>query len=154
MTILKLDISHLYKILSKFSYKYHLLGYTVSHLSFNAKVCPNVVDDTRFEPVISTICFFCSQFFPHLPHVLRANNLNEFTIAQEGEKITVTIEGRMGEMTGENTCVGNEAEWTFTMETPRGDFTLVYKAPAGGDTMAGTVTMGERSSREWTAKKK
>ena len=40
------------------------------------------------------------------------------------------------------------------METPRGDFTIVYKATVDGDTMAGTVAMGERGEREWTAKKK
>jgi hypothetical protein len=77
-----------------------------------------------------------------------------FTIVQDGEKITVTMEGRMGEMTGEGTCMGNEIEWTVTMETPRGDFTLVYRGTVDGDTMSGTVTMGERGSREWTAKRK
>ena len=77
-----------------------------------------------------------------------------FTIVQDGEKITVTMEGRMGEMTGEGTCKGNEVEWTMTRETPRGDFTLVYKATVDGDTMTGIVSMGERGEREWTAKKK
>jgi hypothetical protein len=77
-----------------------------------------------------------------------------FTIVQDGEKITVTMEGRMGEMTGDGTCKGNEIEWTFTIENPRGEFTMVYKAKVDGDTMAGTVSMGDRGSREWTAKKK
>lgn len=84
----------------------------------------------------------------------RGPQTQTFTIVQDGEKITVTMEGRMGEMTGEGTCKGNEIEWTFTMETPRGDFTLVYKATVDGDTMAGTVSRGEGGEREWTAKKK
>lgn len=84
----------------------------------------------------------------------RGTQTQAFTIVQDGEKITVTMEGRMGEMTGEGTCKGNEIEWTITRETPRGDFTFVYKATVDGDTMTGTVSMGERGEREWTAKKK
>lgn len=84
----------------------------------------------------------------------RGPRTQTFTIVQDGEKITVTMEGRMGEMTGEGTCKGNEVEWTMTMETPRGDFTLVYKATVDGDTMTGTVSRDERGEREWTAKKK
>ena len=76
------------------------------------------------------------------------------TIEQDGEKITVTMEGRMGEMTGEGTLKGNEIEWSFVRETPRGEFTLAYRGTVEGDTMSGTVAMGDFGEREWTAKKK
>lgn len=78
------------------------------------------------------------------------------TIAQDGEKITVTMEGRMGEMTGEGSIKENEVEWTITRETQRGEFTQVYKGSVDGDTMSGTVSMsmGNMGEREWTAKKK
>jgi hypothetical protein len=77
-------------------------------------------------------------------------------IVQDGEKITVTMEGRMGEMTGEGTIKDNAIEWTITRETPRGEFTSVYKGTVDGDTMSGTVSMsmGNMAEREWTAKKK
>ena len=84
----------------------------------------------------------------------RGSQTQTFTIVQDGEKITVTMEGRMGEMTGDGNCKGNEVEWTITQETPRGYFTFVYKATVDGDTMTGTVSMGERGEREWAAKKK
>ncbi|MGD2294389.1 MAG: hypothetical protein PVF22_00960 [Candidatus Aminicenantes bacterium] len=76
------------------------------------------------------------------------------TIEQDGEKITVKMEGRMGEMTGEGTIKDNEIEWTFTMETQRGEFTMTYKGTVEGDTMSGTVSMGDFGEREFTGKKK
>lgn len=79
-----------------------------------------------------------------------------FKIVQDGEKITVTMEGRMGETTGEGTIKDNAIEWTITRETQRGEFTSVYKGTVDGDTMSGTVSMsmGNMAEREWTAKKK
>ena len=74
---------------------------------------------------------------------------------QDGQKIKVTMEGFRGdEITGEGTIEGNKIEWTMTMSTPGGEFTLTYKGTVDGDTMAGTVEMGDRGTRDWTAKKK
>jgi len=74
---------------------------------------------------------------------------------QDGEKIKVTMEGFRGdEITGEGTIQGNKIEWTMTMSTQRGDFTMTYKGTVEGDSMSGTIEMGDRGSREWTAKKK
>ncbi len=76
-------------------------------------------------------------------------------IEQDGEKITVTMQGFRGnEMTGEGTIKGNEIEWSFNFSTQRGDMTITYKGKVEGDTMSGTVQMGNFGSREWTAKKK
>jgi hypothetical protein len=80
-----------------------------------------------------------------------------FTIVQDGEKITVTMAGRMGEMTGEGTIKENKIEWTFTMETPRGNMEMSYTGTVDGDSMSGKSMrgMGENAREvEWTAKKK
>jgi type 1 fimbria pilin len=79
-----------------------------------------------------------------------------FTIVQDGEKITVTMEGRMGEMTGEGTIKDNKIEWKITRETQRGEFTQTYTGTVDGDTMSGEMqmSMGNRPASEWTAKKK
>lgn len=77
-----------------------------------------------------------------------------FKIVQDGEKITVTMEGRQGEMTGEGTIKDNAIEWTITRETQRGEMTTVYKGTVDGNTMTGTMAMGDFGEREWTAKKK
>ena len=74
---------------------------------------------------------------------------------QDGQNIKVTMEGFRGnEMTGEGTIQGNKIEWTVTMNTQRGDFTISYKGTVDGDAMSGTVEMGGRGEMEWTAKKK
>lgn len=77
-------------------------------------------------------------------------------IVQDGEKITVTMEGRGGETTGEGTIKDNKIEWKITRETQRGEFTSTYTGTVDGDTMSGTMamSMGNMEPREWTAKKK
>ena len=42
-----------------------------------------------------------------------------FKIVQDGEKITITMQGRQGEMTGEGTIKDNAIEWKITRETPK-----------------------------------
>jgi hypothetical protein len=74
---------------------------------------------------------------------------------QDGEKITVTMQGRQGEeITAEGTVKGNKIEWSMTRSTPRGDFTITYTGTVEGDTMSGEAQMGDFGSMEWTAKKK
>ena len=73
---------------------------------------------------------------------------------QDGEKLTVTMEGRMGESTGEGTIKGNKVEWTITRETPRGDMTITYSGTVEGDTMSGEAQMGDFGAMDWAAKKK
>ncbi len=77
-------------------------------------------------------------------------------IEQDGEKITVTMEGRMGEATGEGTIKDNKIEWKITRETPRGEFVQTYTGTVDGDAMSGEMqmSMGNRPASEWTAKKK
>lgn len=85
----------------------------------------------------------------------RGERTMDIHFEQKGEKITVTWSGfRGGEIEAEGTIKGNEIEWSFTRETPRGDFTMTYKGKVEGDTMTGTMQMGERDPSEWTAKKK
>jgi len=85
----------------------------------------------------------------------RGERTRSMHIDQEGEKITVTMEGmRGGEMKGEGTVKGNEIEWTVTMETQRGEFSISYSGKIEGDTMSGEAQMGDFGTMEWKAKKK
>jgi len=85
----------------------------------------------------------------------RGERTQTIHIEQEGEKITVTMEGRQGEeITGEGTVKGNKIEWSMTRSTPRGDFTITYTGTVEGDTMSGEAQMGDFGTMEWTAKKK
>ncbi len=85
----------------------------------------------------------------------RGERIRAVSFEQDGEKITVTMEGRQGEeTTGEGTIKGNAIEWTISLSTPRGDMTMTYKGTVEGDTMTGAVTIGDFGSGDWTAKRK
>lgn len=76
-------------------------------------------------------------------------------IEQDGEKITVTMEGFRGnEMEGEGTITDNEIEWTVSISTQRGDFSITYTGTVDGDTMSGTAEMGDFGTMDWAAEKK
>lgn len=82
----------------------------------------------------------------------RGEMTRKISFVQEGEKLTVTMEGFRGEdVTGEGTIKGNELEWTITRNTPRGDFSMTYTGQVDGDTITGEVQRGQRGSSEWTA---
>ena len=85
----------------------------------------------------------------------RGERETELTIEQDGDTIKVTMPGFRGdEMTGEGTVTGNKIEWTFTIEGPQGEMTMIYAGTIEGDTMTGEVEIGEMGTMEWTAKKK
>jgi len=81
---------------------------------------------------------------------------NDITIAQDGNKIKVTMPGRPGgePVIGEGTIEGNAIEWTVTRPGRDGqEMKIVYKGTVDGATMKGTYAMMDREV-EWTAKKK
>lgn len=85
----------------------------------------------------------------------RGSNTRDMTIAQDGTKLTVTMQSRRGEeVVYEGSVSGSEIEWSMTRETPRGEMTIVYKGTVNGDAMAGTVQFGNFGSGEWKAVKK
>jgi hypothetical protein len=84
----------------------------------------------------------------------RGERTQDVNFKQEGEKLTVTMQGRRGEVTGEGTVKGKKIEWTITRSTPRGKFTMTYTGKIEEDKMSGEVQMGDFGSREWKAKKK
>ncbi len=80
---------------------------------------------------------------------------SEMKIQQDGEKITVTMEGFQGnEMKGEGTLKDNKIEWTVTISTQQGDFSISYTGTVEGDTMSGEAAIGDMGSMEWAANKK
>lgn len=80
--------------------------------------------------------------------------ISTIKFVQEGENLTVTMEGRRGgSMEGKGTVKGNEVEWTIVRETQRGTFEMAYKATVDGDTMTGVYVMRDREI-EFTATKK
>jgi len=80
----------------------------------------------------------------------------DITIVQEGTKIKVTLPPgpRGGDpIVAEGTIEGNAIAWKVVRQGPQGEMIVNYKGTVEGDSMKGTMTIGEREI-EWTAKKK
>lgn len=90
----------------------------------------------------------------------RGERTQAIHIEQDGEKLTVTMQGGMrggqegGQITAEGTIQGNKVEWSFSRSTPRGEFTVKYTGTVEGDTMSGEVERGQGRTSAWTAKRK
>ncbi len=85
----------------------------------------------------------------------RGERSSEMTIEQNGDNIKVTMTGMRGnEMQGEGTVKDSKIEWTVSISTQRGDFTISYRGTVEGNTMSGQAEMGDFGTMDWTAKKK
>lgn len=83
----------------------------------------------------------------------RGDRTQQVHFEQDGENLTVTMEGRRGPIEAKGSVKGNDIEWSFTRETPRGEFTMTYTGTVEGDTMSGEVQMGDFGTGEWSAKR-
>lgn len=78
---------------------------------------------------------------------------NTLTIDQSGNTFKGTLKTMRGETPVEGKVDGNKISFTIERETPNGKFTQEYSGTVDGDSIKGTVKMGEREM-DWTAKKK
>jgi hypothetical protein len=131
---------------------------------------PQSKKEKEMKKIFSLIAMLCLVLIPFLLNAQDVNVTGDWEMTtqsprgertstvhfeQDGEKLSVTTQTMRGdEVTGEGTIKGNEIEWTITMSTQRGEFTITYKGTVEGDTMSGEAQMGDRGSMEWTAKRK
>ena len=84
----------------------------------------------------------------------RGERTFDATLAQSGEKLTVTTKDREGnDVKSEGTVKGAEITWTTKRQTPMGEMVITYKGKVDGKTMSGTVAFGEMGSGDWKAEK-
>jgi hypothetical protein len=76
------------------------------------------------------------------------------TYKQDGEKLTGTHVGRMGEVALAGTVKGTDIAYTITVDAQGQSFTLSYSGKVDGDTITGSVDFGGMGSASWTAKRK
>ena len=76
------------------------------------------------------------------------------TYKQEGEKLTGTHVGQLGELPLTGTVKGNEIAFTITAEAEGQKFTLTYTGKTDGNTITGTVDFAGMGTMTWTAKRK
>jgi hypothetical protein len=84
----------------------------------------------------------------------RGERVSEITLAQAGEKLTVTSKDREGnDVKSEGSVKGAEISWTTKRQGPQGEMVIVYKGKIDGKTMAGTSEFGQMGTGEWKAEK-
>jgi hypothetical protein len=84
----------------------------------------------------------------------RGERVTEISIAQSGEKLTVTSKDREGgDVTSEGRLKGADITWTVKRSTPMGEMVVVFTGRVDGKTMAGTASYGERGIGEWKAER-
>ena len=76
------------------------------------------------------------------------------TYKQEGEKLTGTHVGQMGQLPLAGTVKGNEIAYTITIDAQGQQFTLTYTGKIDDDAIAGSVDFGGMGSTTWSAKRK
>ena len=84
----------------------------------------------------------------------RGERVSEITLAQAGEKLTVTSKDRDGnDVKSEGSVKGADVTWTIKRQGPQGEMVIVYKGKIDGKTMAGTSEFGQMGTGEWKAEK-
>ena len=84
----------------------------------------------------------------------RGERVYDMTLAQSGEKLTVTSKDRDGnDVKSEGTVKGAEITWTTKRQGPQGEMVIVYKGKIEGKTMAGSTEFGQMGTGEWKAEK-
>ena len=76
------------------------------------------------------------------------------TYKQEGEKLTGTQAGMMGEDALEGTVKGNEITYVIKVDMGGQQMAITFTGKVEGDSIAGTFAFGDMGTMPWTAKRK
>lgn len=74
----------------------------------------------------------------------------EFTLKQEGEKLSGKYKGQFGDADVTGTVKGKDVEFSFEAQGAK----ITYKGTVDKDTMKGSADYAGQATGEWTAKKK
>lgn len=76
------------------------------------------------------------------------------SLQQQGEKITGTYRGRMGETALEGTFRDSDLRFSVRLKFRDQEHLVTYTGRVNGDSMSGTVQFGDAGSGKWTASRK
>ncbi len=76
-----------------------------------------------------------------------------FTLKQDGETLTGTYKGQLGEANVKGTVKGKEIKITYKINVQDMDLDVEYSGTVDGDTMKGKVKLGELGEGTFTGKK-
>lgn len=74
-------------------------------------------------------------------------------LRQDGEKLSGTYRGRLGEFPLEGFVKGNSIRFTVRLKFREQDFIATYSGTIGDDTMEGTVQFGDSGSGRWSGRR-
>jgi hypothetical protein len=75
------------------------------------------------------------------------------TFKQDGEKLSGTQAGEMGETPLQGTIKGADVAFAIVIDMQGQQLTISYAGKVDGETMSGTVEIGSFGSSTWTAKR-
>jgi hypothetical protein len=73
---------------------------------------------------------------------------------QDGETLTGTYKGRLGEVPLKGTITGNDIKFSVTVSPQGQELVIEYKGTVDGDTMKGKAKFGDFGEGNFTGKKK
>ena len=76
------------------------------------------------------------------------------TLKQDGEKITGTYRGRMGDAKLQGTLKGEEIHFTVTLKFQEASIAVTYDGTVSGDAMRGTARFADSGTGKWSAKRR
>jgi hypothetical protein len=76
------------------------------------------------------------------------------TYKQDGEELTGTHVGQMGELKLKGTVKGSAITYMLTIDMGGEQLTITYSGTVDGDTINGTADFGGMGSGKWAAKRK
>ena len=76
------------------------------------------------------------------------------TFKQDGETLTGTYKGRMGETPLTGSIKGNDIKFSITVHPQGQDLVIEYTGTVDGDTMKGKAKFGEMAEGSFTGKKR
>jgi hypothetical protein len=80
--------------------------------------------------------------------------VSQATYKQDGETLTGTHVGQMGELALKGTVKGDQISYTITVDMGGQSLTITYSGKISGDTITGTADFGGMGSGTWSAKRK
>jgi len=76
------------------------------------------------------------------------------TLRQEGERITGTYQGKIGQSGLEGTVRGSDIGFAVNLKFQDVSYTVTYTGTVSGDQMEGTARFGDAATGKWSAKRK
>jgi hypothetical protein len=74
-------------------------------------------------------------------------------LKQEGQKLSGTYKGRMGETNLAGTIEDKQIRFSVTLKFEDQSFVVTYTGTVDNDTMKGTVQFGDQGSGNWSARR-